>query len=225
MVLSTRTSKTRITMPRNPNLAELARAALTARDTQGAGGVYAMPTHLDSGTEVTVADICMRDDLGFVLLFHRRKDGHFAEELYFSTRLDDGSWAAADHLSGGVMGIEPTSTRELASILNGRSLVPFGESETLLFTGRPQADDGYEPLRFYEFLVTGEAGHLDIENTSSEADPTRDPVQKSLISQVALFALLPGERVTIRAMAGNGSCSHPLGEPYKLTGPGPAPGP
>ncbi|MDW4905831.1 hypothetical protein RB628_10925 [Streptomyces sp. ADMS] len=209
------------------NLAELARAALTARDTQGAGGVYAMPTRLDSGTEVTVADTCTRDDLGFVLLFHRRKDGHFAEELYFSTRLDDGSWAAADHLSGGVMGIEPTNTRELTGILNGRSLVPFGESETALFTGRPESDDGYELLRFYEFLVDGEADHLDIENTSSEAesetDPTRDPVRKSLISQVSLFALFPGERVTIRAMAGKGPGSHPLGEPYKLTGPGTEP--
>ena len=208
-------------MPRN--LAELARAALTARDTQGAGGVYAMPTRLDSGTEVTVADTCTRDDLGFVLLFHRREDGHFAEELYFSTRLDDGSWAAADHLSGGVMGIEPTSTRELAGILNGRSLVPFGESETLLLTGRPEADDGHEPLRFYQFLVADEADHLDIENTSSEADPTRDPVQKSLISPVTLFALFPGERVTLRAMAGKGPGSYPLGEPCRLAGPEPEP--
>ena len=210
-------------MPRNPNLAELARAALTARDTQGAGGVYAMPTHPDSGTEVTVADICMRDDLGFVLLFHRRKDGHFAEELYFSTRLDDGSWAAADHLSGDVMGIEPTSTRELASILNGRSLVPFGESETLLFTGRPEADDGYEPLRFYELIVDGEVDHLDIEITSPEATPTRGPVRKALISHVVLFALFPGERVTIRAMTGKGPGSHPLGEPCKLASPGAEP--
>lgn len=204
-------------MPRN--LAELARAALTARDTQGAGGVYAMPAHLDSTTEAAVADVCIRDNLGFVLLHHRRKDGYFADELYFSTRLDDGSWAAADHLSGGVMEIDPTSPRELARILNGRSLSPFGESETRLCTGRPEADEGYEPLRFYEFLVDGEADHLDVEHTSSEADPTRDPVQKSLISQVTLFALFPGERVTIRAMPGKGPGSHPLGEPYELTGP------
>ncbi|MDX3453037.1 hypothetical protein PV396_13925 [Streptomyces sp. ME02-8801-2C] len=205
-------------MPRN--LAELARAALTARDRQGADGPYTMRTRLDSGAEVSVADICMRDDLGFVLLFHRRKDGHFAEELYFSTRLDDGSWAAADHLSGGAMGIEPTSPRDLASVLDGRSLVPFGESETLLLTGRPEADEGYELLRFYELLVDGGVDHLDIENTAPEAGPTRDPIQKSLISQVALFALFPGERVTVRAMAGKGPGSHPLGEPYELTGPG-----
>ncbi len=204
-------------MPRN--LAELAHAALTAGDTRGADGVYVMPARLDSTTGAAVGDICVRDDLGFVVLSHRRKDGLFGDEFYFSTRQDDGSWWEADHLSGDVMEVDPTSPRDVARILNGRSLAPFGEWETTLLTGRPDTDDGYEPVRLYEFLVDTETDHLDVENTSSEADPTRDPVQKPLISQVALFALFPGERVTIRAMAGKGPDAHPLGEPYELTGP------
>ncbi|MFE7976556.1 hypothetical protein [Streptomyces shenzhenensis] len=191
-------------MPRN--LAELAHAALTAGPTQGAGTAH-------------VADTCVRDGLGFALLFHRRRDGHFAEELYFSTRIDDESWTAADHLSGGVMGIDPTSALELAAILDGRSLAPFGESETPLFTGRPQADDGYELLRFHELLVDGEASHLAIDDTSPEADPARGRIHKSLISQVALVALYPGERFTVRPVVREGTSSYPLGEPYELTGP------
>jgi hypothetical protein len=204
-------------MPKN--LAELAHAALTAGCTQAVGAAYAAPTRLDNATEAAVADTCVRDGLGFALLFHRRRDGHFAEELYFSTRLDDGSWEAADHLSGGIIGIEPTRDAEVAGILNGRPLVLFGESETLLFTGRPQADDGYELLRFFALLVDGKVDYLNIENTSPEAASPSGRTQKSLISHVALFALFPGERFTVRAMVGKGSGSYPLGEPYELTGP------
>ncbi|MGY0070813.1 hypothetical protein ACWZEH_29380 [Streptomyces sp. QTS137] len=203
-------------MPKN--LAELAHAALTAGHTAGAAASHAVPTRLDSTTEAAVADICIRDGLGSVLLFHRRKDARFAEELYFSTRLDDGSWAAAEHLSGGAMGIEPTNTWEIAGILSGRPLVLFGESETELFTGRPQADEGYELLHFFELLVDKEVSHLEIKDASPGADPECSLIHKSLVSQVALLALFPGERFTIRAMVQKGATSYPLGEPYELTG-------
>lgn len=207
------------------NLAELAHAALAAAALQDTGAARAVPTRLDSATEAAVADTCVRGNLGFTLLFHRRKDGLVAEELYFSPRQDDGSWAAADHLSGGVMGIEPTSPREVAAILKGRSLTLFGESETELFTGRPQADEGDEPLRFYTLLVGQGVGHLDIEDTSPGADPAGSRTRKTLTSRVALFALFPGERFTVHAMARNGSGTQALGEPYELTGTGAGPDP
>jgi hypothetical protein len=183
-----------------------------------------VPTRRDSTTEAAVADTCIRDGLGSVLVFHRRKDARFAEELYFSTRLDDGSWAAAEHLSGGAMGIDPTDPGEIARILNGRSLALFGEAETELLTGRPQADDGYEMLRFFELLVNKEASHLEIKNASPQADPERSLVHKPLISQVALLALFPGERFTIRAMVRKGTGSYRLGDPYELIGPAPGQG-
>ncbi|MFL4909540.1 hypothetical protein ACJ6WF_41800 [Streptomyces sp. MMS24-I2-30] len=105
--------------------------------------------------------------------------------------------------------------------LGGKSLALFGESETELLTGRPQADDGYELLRFHELLVDKDASHLDIENTSPEADPGRSRIHKPLTSQVALLALFPGERFTIRAMVRKETGSYPLGEPYELTGSDP----
>ncbi|MEU0208890.1 hypothetical protein [Streptomyces canus] len=206
-------------MPKN--LAELAHAALMAGHTPGAAPSHAVPIRLDSSTEAAVADTCIRDGLGSVLLFHRRKDARFAEELYFSTRLDDGSWAVAEHLSGGAMGIDPTDARKIASVLNGRSLALFGEAETELLTGRPQADDGYEMLRFFTLLVDKEASHLEIKNDSPEAGPGSSLIHKSLISQVALLALFPGERLTIRAMVRKGTSSYHLGEPYELIGSDP----
>ncbi|MFE4414152.1 hypothetical protein [Streptomyces sp. NPDC056821] len=105
------------------NLAELAHASLTAASVQDTGAAPALPTRFDSTNNAVVADTCVRDNLGFALLFHRRKDGLVADELYFSTREDDGTWAAADHLSGGVTGIEPTSPRDVAPILKGRSMM------------------------------------------------------------------------------------------------------
>ncbi|MEU3173504.1 hypothetical protein [Streptomyces sp. NPDC007000] len=204
------------------NLAELARTALAVAS-GCAQDVRAMRTALAglrSTTGAVVADTCLRGDLGFVLLLHPRKDGCFAEELYFSARPGDGSWAAADHLSGGVTGVAPTGDRDVARMLNGRPLASFGESETALFTGRPQSDDGYESLRFHEVLVHAGTDHLDVEDLSPGADPARRRrTGKPLVSRVALFALFPGERLTVRAMVREGTGSHPLGEPLGLTGP------
>lgn len=206
------------------NLAELAHAALTAgsRDT---GAAPAVPTLLDSATEAAVADLCVRGDLGFALVLHRRKDGLVAEELYASTRQDDGSWAAADHLSGGLLGVEPASARDVAEVLGGRPSVLFGESGTLLFTGRPEAeaDEGYELLRFFTLLVDRKVSHLRIEENPPGTAPVAGPTHKTLGSQAALIALFPGERVTVRPMTQGESGPKPLGEGHELTGPGPGP--
>jgi len=204
------------------NLAELAHAALTAESVQDADAIPALPLRLDSATSATVADTCIRGDLGFTLLFHRRKDSLVAEELYFSTREGDGAWATAEHLSGGVMGVDPTNSRTVATLLNSRLLMLFGESETTLFTGRPQAEEGDELLRFYTLLVNPKAGHLGIEDTSPGADPVGDRTHKPLTSHVALFVLFPGERFTVRAMARAGAGSQLLGEPQELTGVDPS---
>ncbi|MFI9628899.1 hypothetical protein [Streptomyces sp. NPDC052042] len=208
-------------MPRN--LADVARAALTAAcvrsrgDATGPGGY---------GDIARVADTCVRGGLGFVQLLHRRKDGILAEELYFSTREDDGSWAVAEHLSGSTIGDDPGDPRNIAAVLRGRPLALLGESEALLYTGRPEADDedGYEMLRFHTLLVPQEAGHLDIEDVSSGVGPTPSRTRKPLSSRIALFALFPGERFSVHVMAGEGGSRRALGEPWELTGTAPGPG-
>jgi len=207
------------------NLAELAHAALTAASVADTRVAPALPTRLDSANEAVVADTCVRGNLGFALLFHRRKDGLVAEELYFSTREDDGTWAAADHLSGGVTGIEPTTPHDVSAVLNGRSMMLCDESETNLFTGRPQADEGYELLRFYALLVDLETDYLDIGDTRPGADLVSSRTHKELTSQVALFALFPGESITVQAIARKDSRPQALGEPYELAGPDPVPKP
>ncbi|MFJ4773757.1 hypothetical protein ACIP88_32375 [Streptomyces uncialis] len=213
-------------MPKN--LAEFAHAALTAEAERDTPATQATATRPDIGAGPVVADVCVRDDLGFVLLLHRRRDGQAAEELYFSTRRDDGSWAAADHLSGGVIGIDPTDDRDVAGVLRGRPLTPFGESETELFTGRPQADEGYERLCFHEILVGQEVGHLDVERASSGPDAGPSRFRKTPTCGVALFALFPGERLTVRPVVEHDGPPGAPGQTYELTcsddGPGADPG-
>jgi hypothetical protein len=191
-----------------PNLAALARTALAPEAAPGGPGA-------DGPPGASVADVHVRGDLGFVLLLHRRKDGAAAEELYASARGAGGVWDEPEHLSGGVLGLDPRAPGAVAEVLAGRTLALFGESETGLWTGRPGSDEGYEQVRFHELLVDPRAGHLEIRG----ADPCGDPstgVRKALRSPLALVAVLPGERLTVRAVAPDG----PLGEPLALPGPG-----
>lgn len=201
------------------NLARLAHAALTAATTPGTETAQVAPIRPASRGEASVADTCVRDDLGFVLLLHRRGDGQMAEELYFSTRRDDGAWMPADHLSGGVLGIDPTSESEVAAVLQGRLLLPFGESETELFTGRPEAPEGYEALCFQELLVGPEVDRIDVESTAADGVSLPGRIRGPLASLVVLFVLFPGERLTVRPTAREGH--RPIlpseGEAHELT--------
>ncbi|MFI6284349.1 hypothetical protein ACIBCM_06240 [Streptomyces sp. NPDC051018] len=203
------------------NLAGLAHAALTARSAPDTGPAPRVPTRLDADTQAAVADLCIREGLGFALVLHRRDDGLVGEEIYCSTREGDGSWATAGHLSGGLVGIEVTDPRQVAGVLRGEALAVFSESETLLFTGREQADeDGCEPVRIYEFLVDPRVARLDIEDTSPGAETATVRAWQSPAAQAAVVALFPGERVRVRATTGSGPGSRPLGEPQELSGPG-----
>ncbi|MFD9498475.1 hypothetical protein [Streptomyces sp. NPDC060035] len=76
----------------------------------------------------------------------------------------------------------------------------FGESETLLFTGRPQAEEGYELLRFYALLMDRKVSHLRIEETSPGTAPASGRTRKTPGSRIAVMALFPEERFTVRPM-------------------------
>ncbi|MGW0786733.1 hypothetical protein ACWD04_00410 [Streptomyces sp. NPDC002911] len=204
------------------NLADTARAALTAASAPGAGGREAVPAHrLDGATTTVVVDTCIRGDLGFALLLHRRKDGADAEELFFARREGTGGWGSAEHLSGSGGIPDLTGPEEAAAVLRGWSMTLLGESETLLPTGRPQADEGYELLRFHVLLVDGSVRHLQVEDTSAAAPPAASGhVRKPLRSQMALLALFPEESVTVRTRADAGTGAGSLGERFELTGSG-----
>src|SRR5882757_8568259 len=110
-----------------------------------------------------VADVWVDGALGFVLVVHRRSDGFVSEELYYSMRNDDGGWLSSEHLSGAILGLAPQTSKALKDALGGSSLAVVSESEALIYTGRDEAEDGYEPVRALTIMVGESADCIAVE--------------------------------------------------------------
>jgi hypothetical protein len=149
---------------------------------------------------VIVADVWISDDLGFVLLLHRRDDGLIAEELYYSVRRTDGDWECPDHLSGGIVGTELGTSAMVEDALAGASMSVVAESESLVYTGRgPDGDEG-ELVHTWELLVSGDADLIEIEHFSSATLGTPAISRRDVTGPLMLLVLLPGERARVSAM-------------------------
>ncbi|MFJ4005341.1 hypothetical protein ACIPWL_18095 [Streptomyces sp. NPDC090023] len=152
-----------------------------------------------------VADVWTDGPLGFVLLLHRRKDGVMAEELYYALRTEDGAWDRPEHLSGGVLGLDPEHPAAVAGMLADEPIRVLGESETLLYTGRSRGrGDGYETAHIRYLLITPEADALTTEST-----------HRKVTSPLSLLILFPGETAHVWATRDG----RPLGEPLTLSAP------
>ncbi|WP_073881768.1 hypothetical protein [Streptomyces sp. CB00316] len=193
-------------------LAAIAREALSSGPTVAAA------------TGPVVADVWTEDDLGFVLLVHRRDDGYLAEELFYSLRSSDedteaAGWADCDHLGGGLLGFDPADPAAREEILARRAMAVVTESESLVHTGRVPEDDGDELVRVAELFVTPEAESLEVENLTR---PSRH--MRRLFFPLALVVLLPGDRLRIRAVRASGTGYTAVGDDLELAHPpGPAP--
>ncbi|WP_406003917.1 hypothetical protein [Streptomyces sp. NBC_00829] len=190
-------------------MAEIALKALGA-------GLPAATAGTDRTAEPIVADVWTEHDLGFVLLLHRRDDGYFAEEVYYSLRgRDDGAeegWTGCDHLSGGLLGFDPEDASARVEVLAGHTMAIVTESESLVHTGRVAENEGDELVRVVEILVTPEADVLEIENLTR---PSRH--RRSLPSALALLVLLPGDRIRVRAARSAQSGHIPVGDVLELS--------
>ncbi|MTE21878.1 hypothetical protein F0L17_22730 [Streptomyces sp. TRM43335] len=93
-----------------------------------------------------------------MLVLHRRDDGCVAEEVFHSVRDRDGGGGGGrldcDHLSGGLLGFQPADPSARGRILSGQATAVVTESESLVHTGRFPKDEGDEPVRVVELLIT-----------------------------------------------------------------------
>ncbi|MFD4786378.1 hypothetical protein ACFWN1_04730 [Streptomyces sp. NPDC058459] len=149
-----------------------------------------------------VADVWTDGPLGFVLLVHRRKDGVMAEELYYALRAEDGTWDRPEHVSGGVLGLDPGDPAMVAGALAGEPIRVLGASETLLYTGR--GPDGDETAHIWHLLITEEADAL-----------TTGDTHRRVTSPLCLLILFPGETAHVCATRD----AHALGAPLTLRAP------
>lgn len=203
--------------PTRRPLAAIAREALSSGPTAATAGATA-------GAGPVVADVWTEDDRGFVLLVHRRDDGHLSEELFYSLRgsgedTEAPGWADCDHLGGGLLGFEPADPAAREEVLARRAMAVVTESESLVHTGRVPEDDGDELVRAVELLVTPEAESLEVENLTRPSRHIR-----RLAFPLALVVLLPGDRLRVRAVRASGTGYAAVGEALELTHPpGPVP--
>ncbi|WP_199573690.1 hypothetical protein [Streptomyces murinus] len=198
-------------------MADIAGTALRSGATLGARtAVKRLP--LDAGTP-RVADVWISGDLGFVLLLHRRGDGLVAEELYYSSRGEDGVWERPEHLSGGIVGVETTDPSAVEEVLAGAPMSVVAESESLVYTRSGPEGDGEEFVHVWELLMSGEADLVEIERFSPARPETSALSRRDLTGPLVLLVLLPGERARVQAVRRGNSSLTRLGAPLELHHP------
>ncbi|MFB7917384.1 hypothetical protein [Streptomyces sp. NPDC056061] len=154
-----------------------------------------------------MTDVSLHGDVGFALVVHRRRDGYVAEEIYYGLRDSAGTWQEPDHLSGGLVGIEPEAPDEVLEALRGESMAVVSESESLVHTGRCDLDDGYESVRFLEVLTAPRVDHIEVIDLNR---PGAAPVRKPTSHALSVLVALPGERLLLRAGPGGSGHSSPI---------------
>ncbi|MGM9443748.1 hypothetical protein ACTAF0_26315 [Streptomyces murinus] len=198
-------------------MADIAGTTLRSGATLGARtAVKRLP--LDAGTP-RVADVWISGDLGFVLLLHRRGDGLVAEELYYSSRGEDGVWERPEHLSGGIVGVETTDPSAVEEVLAGAPMSVVAESESLVYTRSGPEGDGEEFVHVWELLMSGEADLVEIERFSPARPETSALSRRDLTGPLVLLVLLPGERARVQAVRRGNSSLTRLGAPLELHHP------
>ncbi|WP_329617407.1 hypothetical protein OG244_34390 [Streptomyces brevispora] len=164
----------------------------------GCDGLYC------SSGRILMTDVSLHGDIGFVLVAHRRRDGLVAEEIYYAIRNSDGTWQEPDHLSGGLVGIDPQVARDVKGALRGETMTGISDAESLIYTGRFSIDDGYESIRFLEVLTAPWIDHIEVADRGRpSASVTRKPTPHTL----SILVAFPEERLLLRT-GSDGSVIH-----------------
>ncbi|MFF2324410.1 MULTISPECIES: hypothetical protein [unclassified Streptomyces] len=157
-----------------------------------------------SSGRILMTDVALHGDIGFVLVVHRRRDGLVAEEIYCALRDSDGTWQEPDHLSGGLVGIDPQVARDVQDALRGETMTGISYAESLVYTGRFGGDDGYESVRFLEVLTAPRIDHIEVaDRDRTGASATRKPTPHAL----SILVAFPEERLLLRT-GSDGSVIH-----------------
>lgn len=149
-------------------------------------------------------DVWIEGDLGFVLLLHRRKDGLASEELYYSVRNADGEWQDCGHLGGAVLGFDVEMTTASQHTPASSRLAVVSESESLVDTGRSDAEDGYETVRARTVLIGDDVDALEITDLSPDSTARGRQHILDVRSPLLVLVLLPGKRLRVSALRHEG---------------------
>ncbi|MEU1619739.1 hypothetical protein ABZ479_20870 [Streptomyces sp. NPDC005722] len=197
------------------SMADIATAALE-RGPYAPGGTPGGVRSVDLDAGPVVADLWTDDDLGFVLLLHRRRDGFPATELYWSTPGPDGRWTRAEHLSGGAYAWDRARDPWWEPGPDDAAFTVLSSSESLLLTGRggfEGEEEGAELVGFSELLVGARVDRLRVERYGlgrASSYTAHSVLEKPLLSPLVLVAVRPGERVRLSAVDRDGTAGEGL---------------
>ncbi|MFJ5933116.1 hypothetical protein AB9128_11505 [Streptomyces cinereoruber] len=182
------------------------------------GGRRTLRDLLGSLSEGPVAvDVWTEDDLGFVLLLHRRGDGPASEELYYSVRDEAGEWQACEHLGGALLGFGVDVPAPLRQALTGSPLSVVSETEALIDTGRGDTEDGYETVRVLTVLVGDDVDVLEVEASSSGSTALLGRRTLEVGAPLVVLVVTPDKRLTVSPRQREGTSLTVIGDALEFS--------
>ncbi|MGW0868940.1 hypothetical protein ACWD3Z_00450 [Streptomyces sp. NPDC002740] len=156
-----------------------------------------MHVQLAEGANAIAADVWTNGRFGLVLVLYYRKDGVFASEVYSSVADAEGRWGEVDHITGDMFQIDLQDPEAVSPNLVGSSFAVAAESDSMVFTGRPRSDEGYEMIRTFQIVISPSIRSVEIAKCDPGTRAWCSPIRKDLRSRMFILGLFPGERVSV----------------------------
>lgn len=155
------------------------------------------PVQLADRANAVAADVWTDGRFGLVLVLHYRKDGLFASEVYSSVADAEGNWWGADHITGDVFEIDLQDPEAVRQGVGESPVAVVAESDSVIFTGRPRADEGYEMIRTFQIITSPSVSSVEITKYDTETHIWSQSLRKDLRSRMFILGLSLGERVSV----------------------------
>ncbi|MFE3329230.1 hypothetical protein [Streptomyces sp. NPDC059176] len=139
-----------------------------------------------------------------------------SEELYYSVRNSNGDWLDCEHLGGAILGFDIDVPAAMDDVLAGAPMALVSESESLIYTGRSDAEEGYEPARVVTVLVGAKVDLIEIEDLSPAPTARGGRFTTDVTSPLMLLVLLPGQKLRVSALRHEGSSLIKIGGAMEL---------
>jgi len=185
------------------SMADTAYAALAAiADGSGQRGAC---VQLADGANAVAADVWTNGRFGLVLVLHYRKDGLFASEIYSSVASGEGCWGEVEHVTGDMFEIDLQDPEAVGQALSDAPFAVVAESDSTIFTGRPQGDEGYEMIRTFQIITAPSVSSVVVSKFDTVTRTWSAPLRKDLRSRMFILGLFPGERISVSTKIKDGS--------------------
>ncbi|MFJ2439040.1 hypothetical protein ACIOWG_00920 [Streptomyces sp. NPDC087658] len=140
-----------------------------------------------------------------------------SEELYHSVLNSNGNWPQCEHLGGAILGFDTEVPAAIEDVLASAPMAVLSESESLIYTGRNDAEEeGYESTRAVTVPVGSKVDLIEIEDLSQVITARSGRFTTDVKSPLMLLVLRPGQKLRVSALRHEGSSLVRIGSAMKL---------